>query len=365
MQADFSGLVYVGSYTQGGEDGIHVFHMDPTTGALTLVGTTGGPPNPSFLAISPNRRILVAVNETSQFDGQPGGGVSSYTINPATGALTLLNSQPTHGIAPCYISFDHSGQWVLTANYGGASLVTFPLGQDGQLGPAAGTAHHQMLRPSADPARQDTSHPHSIIPDPTGRLFLAADLGLDKVFIYKMDASGQLIPNSVPYISSRQGAGPRHMAFTPIDQLFYAFYVINELDSSVAVYQYTPGPGMITELEVVSTLPKELRFNIDSTAADLHISPNGKFLYGSNRGHDSLAVFAIHPANGTLSLQGHVSTGGKTPRNFGIDPSGTFLLAANQDSDTLVSFRIDPATGIPAPTGHITELPKPVCVQFF
>ena len=192
---------------------------------------------------------------------------------------------------------------------------------------------------------------------------MAADLGLDRVFIYKLDPTGQLVPNSVPYLSTHQGAGPRHMAFKPNDQVFYAFYVINELDSTVGVYQYTPEPGILTELEVVSTLPE--RQGVSSTGADLHISPNGKFLYASNRGHDSLAVFAINPVNATLSLQGHVPTGGKTPRNFGIDPSGTFLLAANQDSDSIVSFRIDPETGLPAPTGHVTELSKPVCIVFY
>lgn len=358
MTTNKSYLVYVGSYTHGGEDGIHIYRMDPDSGELTLSGSAGGPPNPSFLAIHPSGRFLAAVNETGEFAGQPGGGVTSYAIDPASGALTLLNSQLTHGAAPCYVSFDPTGRWVLVANFGSGSLATFPIAADGRLGPAAGRVQHQ----GPDPAHPGDPHAHSILPLPGGQLFASADLGLDRVFFYHLQPDGNLAPARLPFIQARHGAGPRHLACTAGDGQQFELFVINELDSTVAAYRCAPDQGLAAELQVIPTRPVD--FNGPHMAADLHLDPAGRFLYASDRGDSHLAVYAVDPG-GNLAPVGRVPTGGRIPRNFAIDPDGIFLLAANQESDTIVTFRIDPQTGLPAPTGAVTAVSKPVCVVFY
>lgn len=355
-------LVYVGTYTQpeahvlGKGEGIYCYRMNLASGALTFDSVTTGPVNPSFLALDPRRRFLYAVSEVMAIDGQPGGAVYAYAIDANTGRLTFLNRQPSQGAAPCYLSVEPMGRWVFAANYGGGTVAVFPIQDDGRLGPATSVAHHAGS--SVNPERQEAPHPHSILPDLAGRFVFAADLGLDKIMIYRLDAAaGTVTPNDPPWVSMQAGAGPRHLVFHPRDR--YA-YLMNELDATVTVFAYDAARGALTLVQTVETLPAAyagLRHG-----ADVHAAPSGRFIYASNRGHDSLAVFAIDEATGRLTVVGHEPTQGKTPRNFAIDPTGTFLLAANQDTDTIVTFRLDAQTGMPVPTGHVADVPTPVCI---
>ena len=360
-----SPLVYVGTYTQDRQgnnrpDGIYVYRMDPATGALSLQSKAGGPPNPSFLTTDPSGRYLLAVSETGQYQGQVGGGVSSYTIDPASGALALINSQPTHGSAPCHVIVDPSGKWVIVANYNGGNVTVLPLGSDGRLGAPTDLVQHHGS--SINKSRQSEPHAHSAIFAPgSSTLVMVADLGLDRIMLYDLDPiHGKLNPHATPWISIHPGAGPRHMAFSPDGRFLY---VANEVDSTVSVFQYDAKQGTFTGLQDLSLLPAD--FSGQSTAADIHLAPSGKFLYASNRGHDSLASFSVDPASGKLTPTGQTPTQGKTPRNFAIDPSGTFLLVANQDSHTIVTFRIDTASGKLTPTGAVTQVASPVCIKFF
>jgi 6-phosphogluconolactonase len=356
-----SPLVFVGSYTSPGHaDGITVYRMDPNSGALTQVNKATSLPNPSFLTVDPSQRYLIAVSEAGEYNGQPGGAVSSYAINPTTGALKLINSQPTHGESPCYVSLDPAGKWVLVANYSSGSVTVLPLGEDGRLGAPSDVVQHSGS--SVNPWRQESPHAHSILRAPGSEtLTLAADLGIDRVMLYDLDPkTGKLVPHSIPWLSVKPGAGPRHMVFHP-NQRF--LYVVNELDSSVTSFAYDAGAGAFQELQTLSLLPED--FKGTNNSADIHITPSGKFLYASNRGHDSLAMFSIDDASGKLTPMGHVSTQGKTPRNFAIDPYGKFLLVANQDSGNIITLRIDPLTGKLSPTGQKTSLSAPVCIQFY
>jgi 6-phosphogluconolactonase len=255
------------------------------------------------------------------------------------------------------MSVDATGRFVLVANYGSGSVCVLPIGRDGGLGDAADVVQHQGS--SVNPRRQQGPHAHSITLDAANRYAFAADLGIDKVMVYRLDtASGKLIPNDPPWAQVKPGAGPRHFDFHPSGK--YA-YLINELDSTITAFAYDASRGIIREIQTVPTLPADFRGA--STCADVHVSPSGKFLYGSNRGHDSIVIFRIDEATGRLSYVGHELTQGKTPRNFAIDPTGTFLLAANQNSDTIVTFRIDQQTGKLTPTGHVAEAPMPVCLK--
>jgi len=325
---------------------------------LSPIGTCGGVENPSFLALAPSRRYLYATDEVSTFAGNLGGGVSAFRIDQGTGLLTLLNHQPSHGAAPCYLSVDQTERVVLVANYNGGNIAVLPIEEEGRLGPATDVVQHAGS--SAHPTRQQGPHAHSITIDPTNRYAFAADLGIDKLLIYRLDLEHRkLVPHDIPSVEIRAGSGPRHFAFHPGGK--YA-YLINELDSTVTVFRYDAERVELHTLQTISTLPEGT--DVDNTCADVHISPSGRFLYGSNRGHDSIAAFRIDEATGRLSSIGHTSTQGRTPRNFGIDPSGRFLLAANQDSDSIVSFKIDGQSGALSPTGEVTSVPMPVCVLF-
>jgi 6-phosphogluconolactonase len=351
-------LVYVGTYTGGESKGIYIFRMDGATGMLTPAGFGPETSNPSFLAIHPNHRFLYAVNEVDNFNGTKAGGVTAFSIEPKSGALALLNQQSSRGTGPCYIATDREGKNVLVANYGGGSVAVLPVGADGRLGEATAFVQHQGS--SADRSRQEGPHAHSINLDAANRYAFAADLGLDKILVYRFDpARGSLAPNDPPFASVAPKSGPRHFAFHPNGR--YA-YVINEMASTVTAFSYDARHGALKDLQTLSTLPQG--FSGNNSTAEVRVSPDGHFLYGSNRGHNSIAIFAINPESGTLTPAGHVSSGGKTPRNFSIDPSGTFLLAAHQDSDTIVVFRIDPQTGGLTPTGQTLSVPKPVCVKF-
>ncbi len=357
-------FVYVGTYTRrephvvGKSEGIYVYRFDLSSGALQFAGKATGIDNPSYLAIHPQKPFLYAVNEVGDFGGQSSGAVTALAIDPQTGELTYLNQQASHGAAPCYLCVDQTGQYVLAANYGGGSVAMLPIQADGRLGEASDFIQHEGS--SVNPQRQAGPHAHSINIDPANRYAFAADLGLDKVLIYQLDLEqGKLRPNSAqPWAQVEAGAGPRHFAFHPSRQ--YA-YLINEIASTMTVFAYDETQGTLREVQTISTLPEG--FTARSHCADVHLAPSGKFVYGSNRGHDSIAIFAVDESTGRLSAVGHESTQGQTPRDFELDPTGRYLFAANQNTDTIVTFRVDEQTGRLTPTGQVTEVPTPVCVK--
>ncbi len=351
-------LVYVGTYTTGKSEGIYLLRLNLTSGELKHVSTTKGVKDPSFLAIAPSRRYLYAVNEVEEFAGKKSGAVSAFAVDQRTGALRLLNQRPSLGGAPCYVVVDRTGRFVLVANYSGGNFAVIPVNRDGSLGEA--TDLKQDLGSSINAERQERPHAHCIVLDPANRFAYGCDLGTDKIMIFRFDSRrGKLIPNTKPSVEAKPGAGPRHLTFHPGGK--YA-YVINELHATVTAFARDRIKGNLNEVQTVSTLPRDP--TVADSGADIHVSPKGRFLYCSNRGHDSIAAFKIDPRNGELTFIAHESTGGKTPRNFAIDPTGAFLLAANQKSDNIVTFRIDPKTGRLGATGHVAEVPSPVCLKF-
>lgn len=351
-------FVYVGTYTGAKSKGIYFWRMDAKSGALTSLGLAAELVSPSFLALHPKGTYLYAANEVGTFAGKPSGAVSAFAINPESGQLTFLNQQSSQGAGPCHLIVDKTGSTVLVANYSAGTLAALPIEKDGRLKEATSVIHHEGS--SVNPNRQKEPHAHSINLDKDNRFAVAADLGLDKVLVYRFDPrQSTLTPNEVPWTKVNAGAGPRHFDFHPDSR---HAYVINEIQSTVTAFDYNAAKGVLTEVETVSTLPKDFKGN--NSTADVHVHPSGRFLYGSNRGHDSIAVYTIDNKTGRLSLVEVEPTQGKTPRNFGIDPSGTFLLAANQSSDTIVVFRIDPKTGALEPTGQTVQSPAPVCIKF-
>lgn len=349
--------VYIGTYTRTGGQGIYLSRLDLATGKLQPPELAAEVTNPSFLAIHPSRPLLYAVGEMGNFEGKNTGAVSAFSMDPVTGKLTLLNQQSSRGTGPCHLVVDRSGKNVLVANYGGGSIACLPIRPDGRLGEATSSIQHEGS--SVHPQRQQGPHAHSINLDAAGRFAFAADLGLDKILIYRFDAAeGKLAPNDPPGADVVPGAGPRHFAFHPTGR--YA-YVINELNSTITAFTYDARRGRLGIRQTVSTLPAE--FDGDNTTAEVQVHPSGRFLYGSNRGHDSIAAFAIDGRTGGLTPIGHQSTQGKAPRNFGIDPTGSYLLAANQGSNNIVVFRIDKQTGVLRPAGHSISVPMPVCIK--
>lgn len=350
--------VYVGTYTGTGSRGIYLLEFDSNTGALTPKGLAAESLSPSFLAIHPSRRFLYSVNEAAEVGGKKGGAVSAYAIDPATGALTFLNQESSQGAGPCHLVVDRAGKNVLVANYGGGSIAVLPVLADGKVGPATASIEHAGT--VADPRRQGGPHAHSINLDAANRFAVVADLGLDRVFVYRFDpAKGTLVPNDPPFTRVAKRSGPRHFAFHPDGR---HAYVINEINCTVTAFDYDPEKGVLTEIQTVPTQP--VKVEPRHSTAEVVVHPSGKFLYGSNRGHDSIAMFAIDPASGKLTSLGNEPTQGKTPRNFAVDPTGRFLLAENQDSGTIVVFKIDPSTGKLQPTGQSAQVAKPVCIKF-
>jgi 6-phosphogluconolactonase len=350
--------VYIGTYTQRGSRGIYRAELDLAAGRLESLRLAAEVVNPSFLAIHPSHKFLYAVGEVGDFAGGKGGAVSALAIDPASGGLSLLNQKSSRGSGPCHVVVDRSGKFVLVANYGGGSVACLPIRPDGSLGDA--TAFVQHAGSSVDPRRQKGPHAHSVNLDRANRFAFVGDLGLDKVMIYRFDAAqGTLAANDPPWAKVAPGAGPRHFAFHPNGRFAY---VINEMHSTVTGFSYDADRGALETIGTVSTLPEG--FSGSSTTAEVQVHPSGKFLYGSNRGHDSIAVFAIDADTGKLTPVGHASTQGKAPRNFGIDPTGRWLLAANQDSDSIVVFRIDGQTGKLLSLGPGLRVPMPVCVKF-
>ena len=349
-------LVYIGTYTKTEEQGIHWLKLEMATGKLTAVGKLAGQKNPSFLAIHPNKTFLYAVNEISNYKGEKAGGVSAYSIDPKTGALTFLNQQSSKGGAPCHLVVDATGRNVLVANYTGGSVASLPISRKGRLRKASSFIQHKgssVLKP-----RQAAPHGHSINVSPGNKFAVAADLGLDKVLVYDFNAKGgKLTP--VGFTKVAPGAGPRHFAFHPNGKFAY---VINEITLTVTAFGWDEAKGKLSELQTITTLPVERGKGMST--AEVQVHPSGKFLYGSNRGHNTIAVFSIDGKTGKLKAIQHQSTLGKTPRNFGIDPTGKFLIAANQSSGDVFTFHINQDTGELKPTSHSVKVPMPVCVKF-
>jgi len=353
--------LYVGTYTNNGKgegsQGIYLSKLDLGSGVLSAPRLAAKATNPSFLTVHPSRNFLYSVNEVSEFEGREGGGITAFAIDQVQGTLTPLNHQSSGGAGPCHLVVDRAGKNVLVANYGSGSVACLPLGADGRLRPESSFIQHRGS--GANSQRQQAPHAHSINLDAANHFAIAADLGLDKVLVYRFDpAGGKLTPNKPAFVKVAPGSGPRHFAFHPNGRFGY---VINEMANTVIAFAYDAAKGSLTETQTISTLPTE--FKGTSYTAEVQVHPSGKFLYGSNRGHNSIAIFAIEPETGRLSLVGFEPTQGKNPRNFAIDPTGTFLLAENQDSNTIVVFRIDSQTGALTPTGQTVGLAKPVCIR--
>jgi 6-phosphogluconolactonase len=350
-------MLYIGTYTDARSKGIYGYRFQPDTGKATLVGLMAETECPSFLVVHPNGRFLFAANEVSTYEGR-NGYVSTFSIEKGTGQLELSNRVSSEGATPCHIAIDKTGKWLLTANYGSGSVAVFPIGENGKLAKASVVLRHKGS--SVDPRRQDGPHAHSVNFSPDNRFLLVSDLGIDKLMLYRFDAvKGTVKQNDPPFIKMNSGAGPRHLAFHPNGHWVYQ---INELNSTITALNYNRDLGNLSEVGTVSTLPAG--FSGKNTAAEIWVHPDGKFVYGSNRGHDSIAVFAVKGKTGMLESVEYIPTQGRTPRHFAIDPTGGYLFAANQNSDGIALFRIDRKTGRLNFTGTVLQVPVPVCVVF-
>ena len=352
-------LLYVGTYTDGGDinEGIHLVRFDTRTGALTRLGAINAGPNPSFLTIHPKGHTLYAVNEVTTRAGRPSGGVSAFAINHENGQLSLLNEQSSEGGAPCYISPDREGRSVLVANYVGGNVAVLPIMADGTLGVASQVVQHAGRGPNAQ--RQEAPHAHFIAMDPTNRFALAADLGVDRVLVYRLSADGRSLQHeSTGAGRLKPGAGPRHVGFHPT--LPYVV-VANELDSTATSFRMHRDIGALTPVHSTSTLPTGWRGT--SYCADIHFAPSGRRVYVSNRGHNSIAMLSV-AESGELRLEQTIPTGGDWPRNFSIDPTGDWLLVANQRSGDLTVFVRDQTTGELTATPNRLAIARPVCLRF-
>ena len=360
--ADHSGkyLFYVGTYTEEGSKskGIYAFRYDAATSEITPLGLAAETTNPSWVTLHPNGRFLYAVNEVGNYKGPNSGGVSAFSVDRTTGKLTFLNEVASRGADPCYVTVDRSGKYVLVANYTGGSIAAFPILADGKLGEASAFVQHTGK--GTNPERQEGPHAHSIDLSPDNRFAMVDDLGLDELLVYKFDSrKGSLTPNDPPFAKLDAGAGPRHFVLRPDGKFAY---VIAEMGHTVTVFSNDASGGKLQPIQTITTLPKD--FNGRNDDAEIRIHPSGKFLYASNRGDDSIAIYAIDETKGTLTQVAITHTGGKEPRNFEIDPTGTLLFAANQKSDTIVVFRVDQKTGQLTPTGKVLEVGSPVSLKF-
>lgn len=346
--------LFVGTYTNKGSKGIYVYRFNAATGTATLVSNTDSAANPSYLAIAPNKKYVYAVNEV---ESDSGGNVSAYTFDKTNGKLSLINQQPTGGNNPCYVSVSKDNNWVMVGNYSGGSAAAFAANADGSLQP-----YSQLLQDSGsskNTSRQEKAHVHSAVFSPSQDYLFTPDLGTDKVMIYAFNPESRepLKPAAQPYVSVTPGNGPRHVTFHPNNRFAY---LMQEMSGSVGVYKYNN--GRLSLLQNIATHPAGYKGDIGS--ADIHISPDGKFLYASNRGDENtITIFSIHPQTGLLRLRGYQPVMGKTPRNFMIDPTGNYLLVANQNSDNIVIFKRNKQTGLLKATGKQIEVSMPVCLQ--
>jgi 6-phosphogluconolactonase len=353
-------LVYFGTYTTGQSKGIYVSRLDTEAGTLSPAELAAQTPSPSFLAIDSTERFLYAVNELDTFNGRPTGIVSAFMVDRTTGILKWLNQQPSEGAGPAHLTIDRAGKNVLVANYGGGSVVVLPVARDGKLKPASAAVQHHGS--SVNKQRQSAPHAHSITLDRQDIFAYVADLGLDRILVYRFDdRKGLLNLNDPPSASVAPGAGPRHFSLHPNG---HYGYVINELNVTVTAFNNDPARGELTELQTISALPPKQAPQSGMSGAELEVHPSGHFLYTSVRGHNSIAVFTIDQNTGKLTYVENTPTQGNTPRGFGIDPDGRFLVVGNQASDTVVVFKIDQQTGKLTPTGSTIDVGAPVCVKF-
>lgn len=345
-------FLFVGTYTDLGAEGIYTCRLNVASGAVECVDVQPGIENPTFLTVDPSGEHLYAASE--QVSGH--GVVTAYTID-GNGALTRLNSEHTGGAGPCHVQVDQTDSYVVVANYFGGSVCLLPIQADGSLGARTDFVQHRGS--SVNPERQEKAHAHCVMIDRANTLVYACDLGMDAIVVYRIDhATGQMIEQPDLTVCAEPGDGPRHFAFHPTEA--YA-YVVNELGASVSAYDYDLATGALTVKQRISTLPEA--WSGDNTCADIHVSPNGRFVYASNRGHNSIAAFAVESATGRLTPVGHTPTRGEIPRNFLITPDGRFLLAANQNSGNIVTFRVDEDSGELEFSGHEATVPAPVCLQ--
>lgn len=351
-------LLYVGTYTEDKRaDGIYLVRMNTRSGELQLVGSANVGPNPSFLAVHPNGRVLYAVNEVAEHNGKHGGAVGAFAIAATTGMLTRLNEQSTEGAGPCYVSVDRKGRAVLVANYDAGSVAVLPILADGSLGEAH-IDQHQGSGP--DKERQEGPHAHSIVADPSNRFALGADLGTDRIVVYRLDEqSGALEHLAANDTKLPPGSGPRHIAFHPTLPLVF---VANELKSTLTTLRFDKQRGTLAIVASQSTLPRGWKGT--SYVADIHVDSLGRNVYVSNRGHDSVAVFSVQPKTGVLTLAQTAATGGDWPRNFSLDPTERWLLVANQHTGSVVVFARDHESGRLAQTPHRLAVPSPACLRF-
>ena len=357
--------VYIGTYTTRGSEGVYLGRFDDDTGQVKVLSLAAKLENPTFLAVHPSGRTLYVAHDAPgttvpEVDGAPEGAVSAFAIDSGSGALSALGQQqPSMGVTPCHVSIDATGRYLMVANFRGVeggTVAMLPIQDDGSLGAPTCQVQHEGSGPH--PTRQTGPHAHSITPAPSNRFAYAADLGIDKVLIYRMDLElGQLVPNDPASVSVAPGAGPRHFAFHPSAKFAY---LINEIDNTMTAFAYDAERGALSEIETVSTLPEG--FTDTSHCADVHVSASGRFVYGSNRAHDSIVVFRVDQASGRLALVEHVPSQGGWPRNFALSPSGAYLIAANQNGDNLVTFAVDSDSGRLTPTGCDVEVPAPVCL---
>ncbi|MEP7352329.1 MAG: lactonase family protein [Acidobacteriota bacterium] len=351
-------IAYVGTYTTAAGKGIYSYHYNPATGAMTSMAVAATTVSPSFMVVSPNGKFLYAVNEAKRFNGRTNSGsVTAFKINHETGALDELNILPSLGADPCHLAIDHTGRWLIVANYTGGNLAVIPLHADGSLDITTRMYQHTGAS-GVDPARQEAPHVHSVYFSNDDKFLYSSDLGQDTVYIYAFDTiTGKLVEHGTA--KTAPGAGPRHLAFSP-DRKFA--YGVNELSATVTAYHANAVQATLEPFESLSTLPAD--FTGAKSGAEIAMSANGRFLYASNRGHDSIATFRVSPTDGKLTAAGYTPTRGKTPRFFTLDPAGTHLIAANQDSDSLAIFTVNQQTGALTPVGDTLSVPNPASVVF-
>ncbi len=348
--------LYIGTYTSGQSKGIYTASMNPETGKISGLKLAAELKNPSFVAIHPDHRSLFAVSEIADLGGKKTGGVAAFMIHPKTFELTLLNQQPSKGQAPCHLVVDQTGKHVLVANYTGGNVASLPILDDGKLGKASSVIQHEG---SSVTKRQKGPHAHSINLDAKNQFAFAADLGTDTIYSYQFDAASGKLKSNGTDTKIKAGSGPRHFAFHPSSKLAFTN---GELTCTLIAMKYD-GSGKLTPYQTLSTLPEG--FDGRKSTAEVQVHPNGKFVYVSNRGHDSIAVFKIDDATSQLSRVEITKTGGAEPRNFAITPNGKFLIAENQNSDSIVVFKIDAKTGKLTPNGQELKVGNPVCIKMF
>jgi len=348
---------YIGTYTSGESTGIYMLQMDGKTGSLLSARPAAEIRNPSYLTLSRDAKVLYSVMETDEYNGMPEGAVGAFSID-AAGRLSLMNIRPVQGRSPCHISTDQCNRHLFAANYKDGTVSVFALQADGSIGAITSVIRHSGSGP--DRNRQEKAHAHFVSLTPDEKIVCAVDLGIDKIMLYRYNQDGILQPAAHPFVKLRPGSGPRHLAFHPNGRFVY---VVNELSSDVAAFRYYAAEGIFEELQYISSLPSG--YTGISYCAAIRVSKNGKNVYVSNRGHNSITTFHVNEESGKLEWVGCTPSGGDYPRDFAIESTGKFLLAANQNSDNIVPFILSEQTGKPEPIGDPITIPNPVCIRFY